>query len=69
VTGVEGAILGVANDVILQYTLYVKPLQNPVALTSGVHRVWSCAQDEIADAGYIEPLSKSLDIVSQRSQP
>ena len=69
VTGVEGEILGVAKDLMLQYTLYVNPLPNPVALTSEVHSVWSRAQDEIADAGNIEPSSKSIDIVSQRSQP
>ena len=69
VTAGEGEILGVAKDLMLQYTLYVKPLPNPLALTSEVHSVWSCAQDEIADAGNIEPSSKSIDIVSQRSQP
>jgi len=68
VTGVEGAILGVANNLMLQYTLYVDQLPNLVALTSEVHSVWSRAQDEITDAGYIEPLFNSLDIVSQRSQ-
>ena len=50
VTGVEGEILGVAKDLMLQYTLYVNPLPNPVALTSEVHSIWSLAQDEIADA-------------------
>jgi len=69
VTGVQGEILGVAKDLMLQYTLYVKPLPNPVALTSEVHSVWSRAQDEIADAGNIQPSSKSIDILSQRSQP
>jgi len=69
VTGVEGEILGVAKDLMLQYTLNVNPLPNLVALTSEVHSVWSRAQDEIADAGNIEPSSKSIDIVSQRSQP
>jgi len=69
VTGVEGEILGVAKDLMLQYTLYVNPLPNPVALTSEVHSVWSRGQDVIADAGNIEPSSKSIDIVSQRSQP
>jgi len=39
VTGVEGEILGVATDLMLQYTLYVNPLPNPVALTSEVHTV------------------------------
>jgi len=68
VTGVEGEILGVAKDLMLQYTLYVNPLPHPVALTSDVHSVWSRAQDEIADAGNIEPSLKSIDIVSQRSQ-
>jgi len=69
VTGVEGQILGVAKNLMLQYTLYVNPLPNPVALTSEVQSVWSLAQDEIADAGNIAPSSKSIDIVSQRSQP
>jgi len=69
VTGVEEEILGVAKDLMLQYTLYVNPLPNPVALMSEVHSIWSRAQDEIADAGNIEPSSKSIDIVSHRSQP
>jgi len=69
VTGVEGEILGVAKDLMIQYSPYVNPLPNPVPLTSEVHSVWSRAQDEIADAGCIEPSSKSIDIVSQRSQP
>jgi len=69
VTGVEGEILGVAKDLMLQSTLYVNPLLNPVALTSEVHSVWSRAQDEIPDARNIELSSKSIDIVSQRSQP
>jgi len=69
VTGVEGEIPGVAKDVMLQYTLYVNPLPNPVALMTEVHSVWSLAQDEVADAGNIEPSSKSIDIVNQRSQP
>jgi len=68
VRGVEGEIVGVANDLMLQYTLYVNPPPNPLALTSDVHSVWSHAHDEIADAGNIEPLSKSIDIVSLRSQ-
>jgi len=69
VTGGQGEILGVAKDLMLQYTLYVNPLPNPAALMSEVHSVWSRAADEIADAGNIEPWSKSIDIVSQRSQP
>jgi len=69
VIGVEGQILGVAKDLMLQYTLYVNPLPNRVALTSEVHSVWSRAQDEIADTGNIEPSSKSIVIVSQRAQP
>ena len=69
VTGVEGEILGVPKDLILQYTLYVNPLSNPFALTSEVHCVCSRVQDEIEDAGNIEPSSKSIDSVSQRSQP
>ena len=64
-TDVEAEILGVAKDLILQYTLHVNPLQNPIALTSDVHSVRSRAQDEIADAGNIEASSKSIDIVSQ----
>jgi len=66
VTGVEGEILGAAKDLMLQYTLYVKPLLNPLALTSEVHSVWSRTQDEIADTGNIAPSSQSIDIVSQR---
>jgi len=69
VTGVEGEILGVAKDLMLQYTPYVNQLPNPVALTSEVHSDWSREQDEIADAGNIKPSSKRIDIVSQRSQP
>jgi len=53
---------------MLQYTLYVNPLPNPVALTSEVYSVWSRAQDEIAYAGNIERSSKCIDIVSLRSQ-
>jgi len=53
-------------DLILLYTLYVNQLLNQVALTSEVHSVWSCVQDEIADAGNIERSLKSIDIVSQR---
>jgi len=64
----EGEILGVAKDLMLQYTLYVNPLPNPVALTSEVYSVWSRAQDEIAYAGNIERSSKCIDIVSLRSQ-
>jgi len=68
VTGVEGHILGLAKDLMLQYPLSLNPLPNPVAVTSEVQRVWSRGPDEIADAGNIEPSSKSIDIVSQRSQ-
>jgi len=49
VTGVEGEILGVAKDLMLQYTLYVNPLRNPLALTSEVHSLCSRGQDQIAD--------------------
>ena len=66
-TGVEGEILGVAKNLMLQYTLYINPLPNPVALMSEVHSVWSRAQDQIADAGNIEPSWKSIDIVRHRS--
>ena len=69
VTGVAGEILGVAKDLMLLYTLYVNQIPNPFALTSEVHSVWSRAEDQIADPGNIEPLSKSTAIVSQRSQP
>jgi hypothetical protein len=65
VTGVEGEILGVAKTLMLHYTLLVHPLPNPVALTSEVHSIWSRAQDEIADAGNIEPSPKSIKVVSQ----
>ena len=69
VTGVEGEILGVAKDLMLQYTLYDNPLPNPVALTSEVDSVPGRTQDEISDTGNIEPSSKSINIVGQRSQP
>jgi len=69
VTRVKGEILGVAKDLMLQYTLYVNPLLNPDGLMSEVHSFWSRAQDEIADTGNIEPSLKSIDIVRQRSQP
>ena len=62
-TGIAGEILGVAKDLRLQYTLYVNPLPNPVALTAEGDSVCSGAQDEIADAGNIEPSSKSIEIV------
>jgi len=39
VTGVEREILGVAKDLLLQYTLCVNPLPNTVALTSELHSV------------------------------
>jgi len=68
VTGVEGEIQGIAKDLMLQYTLYINPLPNPVALMSEVHSVCSRVQDEITDAGNIEPSSKSIHIVSHRSQ-
>ena len=67
VTGVEGQILGVAKTLMLQYSLLVHPLPNVVALTYGVHSIWSCAQDEIADAGNIEPSPKSIKVVSPMS--
>jgi len=44
VTGVKGEIPCVAKDVMLQYTLYVNPLPNPVSLTFEVHSVWSHAK-------------------------
>lgn len=64
VTGVEGEIVGVAKTLMIRYTLFVDPLPNAVALTSEVHSIWSRAQDEIADAGNIEPSEKSLYLVS-----
>ena len=64
VTGVEGEIVGVAKYLMLQYTLFVDPLPDPVTLTSAVHSAWSRAQDEIADDGNIEASEKSLDLVS-----
>ena len=68
VTRVLGDILGVAKNLMLQYTLLVNPLLNPVAVMSEVHSVSSRAEEEIADAGNVEPWSNSMDIVSQRSQ-
>ena len=64
VTGMEGEILGVAKTLMLQYTLLIHPLPNLIALTSEVHSIWSRAQDEIADAGNIEPSLKSIKVVS-----
>ncbi|PUU72521.1 hypothetical protein B9Z19DRAFT_1137381, partial [Tuber borchii] len=63
VTRVEGEIVVVAKYLMLQYTLFVDPLPDPVTLTSAVHGVWSRAQDEIADAGNIEASEKSLDLL------
>ena len=67
VTGVEGEILGMVKTLMLHYTLLVHALPNPVALASKVHSIWSRAQDEIADAGNIEPWPKSIKVVSQMS--
>jgi len=64
VTGVEGEIVVVAKYLMLQYTLFVDPLPDPVTLMSAVHGAWSRAQDEIADAGNIEASEKSVDLVS-----
>jgi len=64
VTGVEGEVVGVGKCLMIQYTLLVEPLVDAAALTSAVHSIWSHAQDEIADAGNIEPSEKSLDLVS-----
>ena len=66
-TGIEAEILGVAKTLMLHYTLLVHPLPNPVALMSEVHSIWSRAQEEIADAGNIEPSQKSINVVSQMS--
>ena len=49
---------------IIELALFEEPLANPAALTAAVHRVWSHMQDEIADAGNIEPCEKALYIVS-----
>jgi len=57
-----------AKDLIVQYTLYVNPLPNPLGLISKVHCVLSGAQDEIVDAGNIEQPLKSIHIVSGTSQ-
>lgn len=67
-TGVEGEILGIGNDLMLQYTLYVNPLPNPVALPSKMLTVRRHAQDEIPDAVNIVPSSKRIHIVRLRSQ-
>jgi len=64
----EGEILVMAKNLMVQYTLYVTPPPNPLALMSKVHPVWNGAQDEIADAGNIELLRKSIQIVSSPSQ-
>jgi len=49
---------------MIQYTLLVEPLADVAVLTSAVYSLWSHAQDEIADAGNIEPSEKGLDLVS-----
>ena len=49
---------------MLQYSLFVHPLPDPVTLTSAVHSAWSRAQDEIADDKDIEASEQSLDLVS-----
>ena len=64
VTGIEGEIVGVGMYLMILYALFKEPLADPAGLTAVVHRVWSHAQDEIADAGNIEPSEKALDIVS-----
>jgi len=55
VTGVKGEVLGVANDLMLRYAVYVNPVPNLVALTSEVYCVWSSGQDEIAELGARTP--------------
>ena len=49
--GLEWEILGVAKDLILQYTLHGNLLLNLFALMSKLHSVWSRVQGEIVDAG------------------
>ena len=64
VTRIEGEIVGVGKYLMIQYTLFEEPLADPAALTAAVHRVWSHAQDEIADSENMEPSEKALYIVS-----
>ena len=40
---------------MLRCTLFDDPLPNAVTWTSQVHILWGKAQDEISDAGNIEP--------------
>jgi len=47
---------------MLQYTLYVIPLPNSVALMSEVHRVGSRSQDDITDTGNSELSLKTIHI-------
>jgi len=51
VIGLEWEILGVAKDLILQYTLHGNLLLNLFALMSKLDSVWSRVQGEIVDAG------------------
>jgi len=55
VTGVKGEIIGVANDWMIWYGLYVNPVPNMVALRSEVYCVWSTGQDEIEELGARTP--------------
>ena len=41
VTEVEGEIVGMAEYLMLQYTLFDDPIPDPVTLTVEVHRAWS----------------------------
>ncbi|PUU75423.1 hypothetical protein B9Z19DRAFT_1131339 [Tuber borchii] len=64
--GAEGAILGKAMALMHRYTLFDNPLLNAIALTSQVYTVWSKAQDEISNTGYIDPWEESLKLLCDK---
>ena len=67
-TGVEGEVVGGRKCLKIQYSLCVQRLADAAALTSAVHSIWSHVEDEIANAGNIEPSEKGLDRVSALSR-
>ena len=56
--GAEGAVVALANRLILLYTLFDEPLPGPVALTTHVHRVWLQALNHISMQGIQKHLRK-----------
>ena len=63
-TGVDAEVVDLGKYLMIPYTLLIEPLADAAALMSAVHSIWSHAQDEIANARNIEPLERSLDLVS-----